>query len=177
LFYPFVKKPKGIKKMKNNVKSFVAFLLVVLCITSLCACTATESPNTDTTTDNSTDETTTLNNVQLPPLWENAIYTEDKEFGNGSKTLTVEVTAEEKTVVFTVNTDKETVGAALIEHNLIAGDEGEYGLYIKSVNGITADYSADRHYWAFYIGDEYASTGVDLTEITEGANYKLIRTK
>ncbi len=163
--------------MKNNVKSFVTFLLVVLCITSLCACTATESPNTDTTTNNSTNETTTLNDVQLPQLWENAIYTEDKEFGNGSKTLTVEVSAEEKTVVFTVNTDKETVGAALIEHNLIAGDEGEYGLYIKSVNGITADYSVDQHYWAFYIGDEYASTGVDLTEITEGATYKLIRTK
>lgn len=159
--------------MKKTLKSFVAFILVVFSLFSLCACTAPETPNTE----ESTHETTTLDNVQLPSLWENAIYTENKEFGNGSKTLTVEVTAAEKTVVFTVKTDKETVGEALIEHNLIAGENGTYGLYIKSVNGILADYSVDQSYWAFYLGDEYASTGVDLTEITEGVTYKLIYTK
>lgn len=74
---------------------------------------------------------------------------------------------------FEIHTDKETVGEALEELNLIAGDESEYGLYVKTVNGITADYDTDGVYWAFYVNGEYASTGVDLTPITEGENYAL----
>ena len=110
-------------------------------------------------------------------LWANAMYTEDTELGNGSKTLSVEVKAEDKTVVFTIKTDKDTVGAALLEHGLIAGEESEYGLYVKTVNGILADYDVDQSYWGFYIGGEYAMTGVDSTEITEGALYQLAYTK
>lgn len=72
---------------------------------------------------------------------------------------------------FEIHTDKETVGEALVELELIAGDESEYGLYVKTVNGITADYDADGTYWAFYINDEYAMTGVDATTITEGDSY------
>ncbi len=72
---------------------------------------------------------------------------------------------------FEIHTDKETVGAALLELELIAGDESEYGLYVKTVNGITADYDKDGTYWAFYINGEYAVTGVDATAITEGDDY------
>ena len=64
-----------------------------------------------------------------------------------------------------------------MEHKLIEGDEGPYGLYIKKVNGITADYDVDKSYWGFYINGEYATTGVDTTKITEGATYKLEYTK
>ena len=42
---------------------------------------------------------------------------------------------------------------------------------MKTVNGITVDYEEDGAYWAFYIGDEYATTGVDATDIEEGASY------
>ena len=73
--------------------------------------------------------------------------------------------------VFEIHTDKTTVGEALLEVGLIDGDVEDYGLYVKEVNGITADYDVDGTYWAFYINDEYASTGVDSTNITEGDNY------
>lgn len=73
----------------------------------------------------------------------------------------------------TVNTDEKTVGAALLALGLITGDEGPYGLYIKTVNGIIADYDKDQTYWAFYLGEEYASAGVDQTDITPGAAYAL----
>ena len=72
---------------------------------------------------------------------------------------------------FEIHTDKETVGDALLELELIAGDDGDYGLYVKTVNGITADYDKDGVYWAFYENGEYAQAGVDLTTITEGATY------
>ena len=49
--------------------------------------------------------------------------------------------------------------------------EGPYGLYVQSVNGITADYDVDQTYWAFYVDDVYAENSVDLTEVTAGAHY------
>ena len=72
---------------------------------------------------------------------------------------------------FEIHTDKETVGDALLEVELIAGEESEYGLFVKTVNGITADYDVDQTYWAFYINDEYASSGVDTTAIEDGKTY------
>lgn len=72
---------------------------------------------------------------------------------------------------FEIHTDKETVGEALLEVGLIEGEESEYGLYVKTVNGITADYDKDGVYWAFYVNGEYAQSGVDSTTITEGETY------
>ena len=137
-------------------KSFLSIALVLVFLFTLAACG------------------TTANNTSL---WSTATYQEDTTLGEGAKTLVVEVTAEEKTVTFTVKTDKDTVGAALLEQNLIEGDQGDYGLYIKKVNGMLADYDVDQTYWAFSIGGEYAMSGVDTTEITEGVTYQLERTK
>ena len=72
---------------------------------------------------------------------------------------------------FEIHTDKTTVGEALLELGLIEGDMGDYGLYVKKVNGITAEYEVDGTYWAFYIGDDYGMTGVDMTDIEPGATY------
>lgn len=110
-----------------------------------------------------------------PPtgLWENATYQENTTLGSGEKTVVVEVTAEEKTVIFTIKTNATTVGEALLENSLIEGEESQYGLYIKKVNGITADYDENGAYWAFYVNGEYAMSGVDTTEIEENAVYRL----
>lgn len=142
--------------MKKTLNLVLAIFLTVLMCLGVCACG---------------------NKEETPSVWENALYCEDKEFGDGAKNLTVTVKAEEKSVTFTVKTDKKTVGDALLEHDLIAGEEGAYGLYIKSVNGITADYDTDKSYWAFYTDGEYAVSGVDMTEIDEGVKYSLEYTK
>ena len=72
---------------------------------------------------------------------------------------------------FEIHTDKETVGDALLEAGLIEGEAGDYGLYVKTVNGITADYDTDGTYWAFHVNGEYATSGVDTTPIKEGETY------
>ena len=72
---------------------------------------------------------------------------------------------------FEIHTDKETVGEALLELKLIEGEDGAYGLYVKKVNGITADYDVDQTYWAFYINGEMAMTGVDTTKVDAGTTY------
>lgn len=76
-----------------------------------------------------------------------------------------------KETSFAISTDKKTVGDALLEEGLIEGEKGAYGLYVKKVNGIVADYDIDKTYWAFYINGEYAMSGVDTTDIVEGATY------
>ena len=109
----------------------------------------------------------------LGALWENATYTADKTLGKGEKTLYVEVIAGETAITFTIKTDKDTVGAALAEHDLIAGEESAYGLYVKTVNDILADYDIDGSYWGFYKNGEMMMSGVDTTEFTSGDHFEL----
>ena len=78
---------------------------------------------------------------------------------------------------FDITTSKATVGEALLDEGLIVGEDSEFGLYVTSVNGMTADWDNDQTYWAFYIDGEYATTGVDATEVTEGATYSFVLTK
>lgn len=111
----------------------------------------------------------------LPDIWQDATYVKDTELGNGSKTFTLKVEVEENSVTFTIHTDADTVGKALLDLGLIEGDNGQWGLYVKKVNGMLADYDVDQTYWSFYINGEYALTGVDLTEITDGYEYSLVR--
>lgn len=92
--------------------------------------------------------------------------------GEGKTEFNFEVTdGDGKVTKFNVKTDKKTVGEALLELKLIAGDNDQYGLYVKTVNGITADYDVDGTYWAFYANGEYASAGVDTTTIEAGSTY------
>ena len=91
----------------------------------------------------------------------------------GKKTITVEVTHLDGTTnTFEVKTAEEFLGPALENEKLISGSDSEYGLYVTSVCGIELIWSEENpHYWAFYINDEYAQTGVDSTEAEEGAVY------
>ena len=137
-----------------KIKRIVYILLILTLLFSLCACFGTEYD-----------------------VWKDAMYTEDTALGSGATTVTVEVTAAKKTVTFTLKTNENTLGAALLAEELITGEEGPYGLYVKTVNGILADYDEDQTYWALYINDEYAVTGVDTTPIEQGAVYKLAKEK
>ncbi len=93
--------------------------------------------------------------------------------GEGEHEFTLSVKHDGTEKVFTVKTDEKTVGAALTALGIIEGDEGEFGLYVKAVDGITADFEKDGTYWAFYVNGEYAMSGIDLTDITDGASYAL----
>ena len=110
-------------------------------------------------------------------LWKNAKYVSYTELGEGATKLTVQVKAEDHQVTFTIHTDKTTVGDAMMEHGLLEGEQQTAGMYLKKVNGITADWDVDQTYWAFYIDNEYAMTGVDHTDIQEGVTYRLERSK
>lgn len=95
--------------------------------------------------------------------------------GDGEKTFYfVAVDLEGKETKYEIHSNATFVGEALIEHNLIAGDAGDYGLYVKTVNGITLDWDKDAKYWSFLVEGEYAMTGCDMTEIENGLTYTFI---
>ena len=103
-----------------------------------------------------------------------AVESNPVKMGQGEKQFTFKVTdLNGKTSVFEINTDKATVGEALMELDLIQGEDGPYGLYVKTVNGTTVDYDKDGKYWAFYVNDEYAVKGIELTEIEADTTYEL----
>lgn len=96
------------------------------------------------------------------------------ETETGGKEFTVLVVhknGEEKQ--FSYATEEEYLGTVLLAAGLIQGEEGPYGLMVSAVDGETADWNVDQSYWALYIGEEYATTGVDMTPVTDGGEYKL----
>ncbi len=73
---------------------------------------------------------------------------------------------------FALSTDAENLRGALEERELIAGDESEYGLFVKTVDGETAD-DAAQQWWCFTKGGEMLMTGVDDTPIADGERYEI----
>ena len=114
----------------------------------------------------------------VPVSWENATYKKDATVGEGATTVTVKVTAEDKTVTITLNTDKTDLAEAMLAEELCSGEEGAYGLYIKYVNGIRADYDLDGgYYWSLTVDGEVSMMGASGTPIVAGTVYEFIRTK
>ena len=109
---------------------------------------------------------------QLSTEAENMQQAQTEVLGEGqTQFLFTVIDKEGNESAFEIHTDKELVGEALLELGLIAGEEGAYGLYVKTVNGIVADYDTDQTYWAFYVNGEYGTSGVDTTAIEEGMTY------
>ena len=75
---------------------------------------------------------------------------------------------------YIIRTEAETVGEALLALGLIAGEDGPYGLYVKSVCGIVADYDINQTYWALYTDGEMSMAGADSVKC---ADVKLVEFK
>lgn len=155
--------------MKQTMKHLLAAALLTV-LTFICAACNAATPSAD-------DTSATATATAAGDVWSTAVFTEDIGLGTGKTAVQVEVKAEDKSVTFTLHTDKTTLGAALAEQHLIAGEQGEFGLYVKVVNGITADYDKDGHYWALSKDGEALLTGVDTTDIKDGEHYELVYTK
>lgn len=143
------------KTNKTDTKS-LALILVFLLVLSLFAC---QKPQ----------------NTEL--LWQSALYTEDTTLGEGAKTVFVTVTAGEKSILFTIKTDADILGEALLAHGLVEGENGPYGLYVKRVNGILADFDMGGYYWGLRLNGKDTMYGVDGAAISGEEHYELIYTK
>ena len=106
------------------MKRFLAIVLALVMVLSLVACggTSAQQPNDG---QNAGVEADANVDAAAPAV------TDGATLGEGQHSFTLEITdADGKTITATVNTDEETVGAALTKLNIVQGDTGEYGLYI-----------------------------------------------
>ena len=67
------------------------------------------------------------------------------------------------------------LGAVLQKEGLIEGEDSQYGLFVKAVDGYTAD-EGSQEWWCLTVDGETAMTGIDSTPIEEGKSYGLVLT-
>lgn len=165
---------------KTRILSLIlvfALVTVIALFASGCADKKADATPNNTVTDTAetvadNSETTEKTTAETPSA------EEVTKLGEGKKTINFTVKdADRKETTFEIKSDKATVGEALTEAGLISGTQSEYGLMVDTVMGIKADYNTDKAYWAFYIGGEYAQTGVDSTELVDGEYYMFEYTK
>ncbi len=157
------------KSNKKLLSLILSMMLIVAMAFNMTACSDNNQEKPNTEVENQVDNTEW--EVQSD-VAENNTEKEATVLGEGATVFYfLVVDGEGNETAFEIHTDKTTVGDALLEVELIAGEAGDYGLYVKTVNGITADYDVDQTYWAFYINNEMAMTGVDATDVEAGATY------
>ena len=114
------------------------------------------------------------NDTNQDRVTEPTVFSDGQSLGQGAQTFTLVVEElDGSKITAQISTDKATVGEALLELGIIKGENGEYGMFIKAVNGSPYDYNKDGAYWCLYIDGQYALSGVDQTQIIPGTTYTL----
>lgn len=89
----------------------------------------------------------------------------------GSKEITVNVDhLNGDDTSYTIYTDAEYLSGALEQENLIERTESEYGLYVTTVDGETAD-DSKQEWWGYSVNGALAELGVDSQPVTDGDVY------
>ena len=150
-------------KKRNFYLKISAVIMTIMLIAAMALCMTSCGKDGITTDTSSITETANAEAITI---------------GEGKTSFNFTVTyADGKVDKFIVNTDADNVGDALLNAGIISGSDSEYGLMVDSVNGVKADYSVDKAYWAFYINGKYATTGVSATAVTADAEYAFVYTK
>ena len=79
--------------------------------------------------------------------------------------------------VFDIETvEGATLRSALDSVDLVQGDEGPFGLYVKTVDGERADYDCDGAYWSFEQNGAVMMEGIDSVKVGDGDKFEIIYT-
>ena len=109
--------------------------------------------------------------VDATGAWENATYLKDTTVGKGDKEIKVEIEAGEQSITLTVKTDKDNLGDALYELELINDAS-----FFDTLNGIKADFNDGGMFWKVLKGDTMLPHGVNDEKISGGESYKFLMT-
>lgn len=148
--------------MKNFIKVTLALVLVLAALLCFASC------NTEEPTETLAPEET----VAAEGLWKTATYRKNTTVGEGSKEVVINMELEGKSISITVKTDKATLGEALFAEGLINDAS-----FFDTLNGVKADWNADKAYWGFFKGEEFMMAGVGETAIAGGEHYRFAYTK
>ena len=90
----------------------------------------------------------------------------------GNKTITVDITHKDGTTnTFEIATDAEYLREALEQMSLVSGTDGEFGMYILTMDGETVDES-NQEWWGYTKSGEMVNYGIDTCPITDGDHYE-----
>ena len=91
----------------------------------------------------------------------------------GTKNIDVIVIHADQTEnTFSYETDAEYLGEVLLENELAEGDITDYGLFISTVDGETAD-NSKQQWWCITKGGEQVNNGADTLPIIDGDQFEL----
>lgn len=96
------------------------------------------------------------------------------------KNITIEVVdSSEKSTVYDVSTEAEFLRGAMDDAEGLeySGEEGAYGMMVKTVNGELADYNTNGAYWAFNVNGAYCNHGIDTQPVNNGDEFVIAYTK
>lgn len=100
--------------------------------------------------------------------------TNKPETQQGGKEITVNVDhLNGDDTTFTIHTDEEYLRGTLEQEDLIEGTESEYGLYVLTVDGETADES-EQQWWGYSVNGTFAELGVDSQPVADGDVYDFV---
>lgn len=89
-----------------------------------------------------------------------------------TKKIVIKVIIGENEKVFDISTNGKTLSEATDEIKLVEGEQGQYGLYIKTVNGYTVDESK-QEWWCITKNQEPVFEGIDNIKIADGEQYEI----
>ena len=95
------------------------------------------------------------------------------------KAITIEVIdSAKKSVTYNVTTDAEFLRGAMDDTEGLeySGDESQYGIMVKTVNGELADYDKNGAYWSFTVNGEYSNHGIDTQPVNDGDEFVIAYT-
>lgn len=92
----------------------------------------------------------------------------------GQKALTIQVIPGEygESKTYTVNTDEEYLGPVLVKEGIAQGEDSQFGLFIQTAGGVTAD-EGRREWWCITKSGQEVATGADETPIADGDAFEL----
>lgn len=92
--------------------------------------------------------------------------------GASVKNITLQVVHQDGTKKdFDISTEAKILREALEQEKLVEGEESEFGLFVKTVDGETVD-DANQEWWCLTKGGEMWNNGVDTTELSDGDAYE-----
>lgn len=89
----------------------------------------------------------------------------------GEKDITVSIVlADGSSQAIDINTDKEYLADALVQEGIIEYDESGY---YTCINGVTADYNADKSWWCLTKDGAMTTEGLNTQPIQDGDKFEL----
>ena len=157
--------------MSKFTKKLFALLLAVMMLMSLAACGA-EEPAEAPAEDSAVTESAA---PEAAPAEEESAE-EAPADAEAVKNLAITVVhGDGSSKLIEVSTKAENLREALEPEGIIAGDESEYGLFVKTVDGETAD-DSKQQWWAVSKDGVMTETGVDGVMIADGESYEFTLT-